>query len=187
MRTNMLPIQNRLRTLASAAVAITLFVLPAGAAFARGGHGGGGRGGGQGGFHGGAAHASVARSGFAPGGMRAGGISRGGFARGQFANSGRYNFAAGRGVRSFRGSSGRQFALRNSQRYGNVRGRNGVFFNGNRNFYGYPYGYGSYYGGYGYRSYYGGYGYGSYYYNVCNPYSVYYDPYYCQQLYYGGY
>jgi hypothetical protein len=185
MKTNMFPIQNRLRTLASAAVAITLFVLPAGTAFARGGHGGGGRGGGHGGFHGSAAHGSVARSGFGPGGMHhAGGISRGGFARGQFANSGRHNFAAARGVRSFQGSSGRQFALRNSQRFGNVRGRNGVFFNRNhRNFffspfaYGYPYGYGSYYG----------YGYGSYYADVCNPYSPYYDPYYCQQFYYRGY
>jgi hypothetical protein len=156
MKRQTLDIGRRLRILLCAAMLTTLFVLPAGYAFARGGHGGGG----HGGSHASAAHASVAHGGFGPGSIHSSGMNHG-------------RFAAGHSVQSSRIISGRS-SFRASQRSGNfnhhfVAGHhyhNHIFFG-----FGYPYRYGYYpYSG-----------------DVCNPYSPYYDPYYCQQLYYRGY
>jgi hypothetical protein len=96
-----------------------------------------------------------------------------GFANRGGARTGRF------GQRSFaRGASVRQGFVGRGGGFGRYYG-NGYSYGS----YGYPYSYyGPYYYGSGYP--YSGY---SYYANVCNPYSPYYDPYYCRQRYYWGY
>ena len=180
MKINMLPIQRPLRSMACAAVAITLFVLPGGVALARGGHGGGGHGGGHSPSH----AAAAPHGGFGRTGIHSVGTNRGRFARGaggQFANSRRHNLTHQRSLHSVPRSARGQLVHRTSQRSGNLNRHfvanhhhhhNNLFFS--------PFGLGPYYYGYGY-SLYGNYA------DVCNPYSPYYDPFYCEQLYYQGY
>src|SRR2546423_13998192 len=99
MKRQTLDIGRRLRILLCAATAASLFVLPTGYAFARGGHGGEGHRGGHGGGHGG--HAAMGHAGSARGGghaaMRSGGFARGGGVDRGFARRG----GPGNGGRGF--------------------------------------------------------------------------------------
>ena len=76
-RTLTMSIARRLRILLCAATMTALFVLPAGYAFARGGHGGG-----HGGGHAAMGHAGVAHGGFAHGGAPIGQFGQRSFAHG---------------------------------------------------------------------------------------------------------